>query len=127
MDALNDVNEPFKLYTVFAPTYAAFNALGQKKLNSIFANTKFLKKILLSHIVVDVKLDHMALLKDVPVSFTMLLDSEINLYQDKRKGVFALLIKCPSNHYPAKVVATDINVINGIIRIIDKVLLPLYY
>ena len=125
-DVLNDVNEPFKLYTVFAPTDAAFNALGQKKLNNIFADTEVLKKILLSHVVVDVKLDRMALLKDVPVSFTSLSDSKINLYQDKRKGVDALLIKCPSNHYPAKVV-TDIDAINGIIHVIEKVLLPHYY
>ena len=119
---LNDVNKPVTLYTVFAPTDAAFQAIGEKKLNTILGNTKLLKKILLTHVLGDVRLDSTAVLKAVPVSLTTLSGSEIKVFQGKRK--IGLFIEGPGNRDPAEVVATDIDAINGIIHVIDQVLLP---
>ena len=128
---LNDVNKPVTLYTAFAPTDAAFQAIGEENLNSILGNTKLLEKILLTHVLGDVRLDSTAVLNAVPVSLTMLSGSKIKVFQGKskmshgtRKGVDALLIKGPGNRNPAEVVATDIDAINGIIHVLDRVLLP---
>ena len=122
---LNDMNQRVNLYTVFAPTDAAFQALGQTKLNDVLADKELLTKILSTHVVVrDVKLDSTAALTTAPVSLTTMSGSTIEVYEGERNGVFALLAKGPSNQYPAKVVATDVDATNGIIYGIDQVLLP---
>ena len=122
---LNDMNQRVNLYTVFAPTDAAFQALGQTKLNDIFADKELLRQILSTHVVVrDVKLDSTAALTTAPVSLTTMSGSMIEVYQGERNGVYALLAKGPSNQYPAKVVATDVDATNGIIYGVDQVLLP---
>ena len=127
---LNDLNQKVNLYTVFAPTDAAFQALGQPKLNDVLADKELLKKILSTHVVVHVvKPGSTAALPTAPASLTTLSGSIIEVYEGERDGVLGLLAKGPGNQFPGKVGAayvdaTYVHATNGFIYGIDHVLLP---
>jgi uncharacterized surface protein with fasciclin (FAS1) repeats len=98
-------------YTVFAPTDAAFAKLGAATLNSLLANPDQLKSILLYHVVPGKVYSFQvpfggsaATLNGAPVQFTL------------------------KNGQPyvnnARIVTTDIQTTNGVIHVIDTVILP---
>jgi transforming growth factor-beta-induced protein len=98
-------------FTVFAPTDAAFAKLGQAAINNLLANPDKLKSILLYH-VVGQKLPAAAVVK-LPLVTTL-------------NGADALLAVKAGNVSidNATVTATDIMASNGVIHVIDTVILP---
>ncbi|MFC4263176.1 fasciclin domain-containing protein [Ferruginibacter yonginensis] len=109
---LSDVS---KSYTVFAPTNNAFRAAGytEASINALSAAdvTNVLTPLLLYHV-----LGSKVLAASVPTSDTVKTLNTKNLYASKgANGVFVNGIK---------VVTADINASNGVVHVIDKVLVP---
>lgn len=96
-------------FTVFAPTNEAFEKLGKEKLDAVIADKELLKKILLAHVVVG---------KSVMAKDVVGMDGKsVNGFKIavSDKGVML------GN---AKVVKTDIKAKNGVVHVIDTVLIP---
>jgi transforming growth factor-beta-induced protein len=99
-------------FTVFAPTDDAFAALPKGTLDSLLADKEQLKKVLLYHVVAGkvmaadvVGLDSATTVEGSPIAITV------------KDGMVYL------NH-AAKVLMTDVTASNGVIHVIDQVLLP---
>src|SRR6478752_7591888 len=99
-------------FTVFAPTDAAFAALPAGTLDKLLADPAALKKILLYHVVSGkvtadqvVGLTSATSVEGAPIAITVK-DGKVYLNDD------------------AQVVATDIPATNGVIHVIDHVILP---
>ncbi len=112
IDTLNSEGE----FTVFAPTDAAFAKLGQETIDAVLADIDLLTNILTYH-VVDPADVPFAVCSDVAVtleSAPMFNGDDVTV--EVRDG--ALFIN------DSKVVVTDIQATNGIVHVIDTVLLP---
>lgn len=119
---LETLSNPEAELTVFAPTDAAFAALGEDTLNAVLGDQALLTNILLYHVVPSTvgSLDLAALLSEAgedglvvdsalegqPLTFTVDMDGNVVI-----NGV-------------VKIVATDIDAANGTIHVIDAVLVP---
>jgi len=107
-------------FTVFAPTDNAFNAVPKKTLNSLLNDIPKLKAVLLYHVVQgkyysnNVK-ELLANQKEVKV--TTLQGGEITI---TLKGMLSKSIYVND----AKVIKPDVEADNGVIHIIDKVIIP---
>ena len=100
-------------FTVFAPTDKAFEALGEETLTKVLADKPLLTKILMVHVVKD---------KAVMAADVIKLDGkEVNGYTVKVDGEKVTLVKGDTT---VKVVKTDIKCKNGVIHVIDTVLMP---
>ncbi len=103
-------------FTVFAPTNAAFAALlaelGVSK-DDLFADKALLTKVLTYHV-----LAGRVLKADVPVG------SPIPTVQGDTFTVDSSLMITDKNARMAAIVATDVFATNGVIHVIDKVILP---
>ncbi len=96
-------------FTVFAPTDEAFKKLGDAKLKAVLADKALLKKILLAHVVVG---------KAAMASDVVKMDgAKVNGFEIKAKTDGVTLGE-------AKVLKTDIKCSNGVIHVIDTVLVP---
>lgn len=100
-------------FTVFAPTDAAFKKLGEETIKKVISDKELLKKILLAHVVEGnvmaadvVKLNG----KDVKTLQGTEFKVDVN-------GKTVMLGK-------AKVTATDLKASNGVVHVIDTVLMP---
>lgn len=113
LDATLNGTGPF---TVFAPTDAAFADLlvdlGVTK-DELFADTALLSKVLTYHVV-----PALVLKADVPVN------SAISTVQGETFTVDSSLQITDSQGRQAQITATDVLASNGVIHVIDKVLLP---
>jgi transforming growth factor-beta-induced protein len=98
-------------FTVFAPTDAAFAKLGTATINSLLANPDQLKSILLYHVVGQ----KLAAADVVKLSSVTTLNGADALLSVKSGKVYI------DN---AMVTATDITASNGVIHVIDTVILP---
>lgn len=99
-------------FTVFAPTNDAFDALGDT-LNTVLADKELLTRVLLYHVVTGV----------VPAEVALTLDGQMveTLSGDK----FMVSLQDGDLYIDnAKVIMTDIEASNGIIHVIDAVLVP---
>jgi|GEM_PF-1389424 len=106
-----------KVFTVFGPTNAAFDELGQAKLNELFAEPETLKEILLYHVI-----------PDLLVSSETAIELGGGIAEAANGELLYLSIEGSSILInEAKVVNPDILSTNGIIHGIDKVLLPASY
>jgi uncharacterized surface protein with fasciclin (FAS1) repeats len=95
-------------FTVFAPTDDAFKALGEDTIKSVLADKDLLKKILLAHVIVGQEARAADVLK--------LNGKEVNGFKiDTSDGV---------KIGEAKVIKADLLAGNGVVHVIDKVLLP---
>lgn len=107
-------------FTVFAPTDNAFNAVPKETLNSLLNDIPKLKAVLLYHVVQgkyysnNVK-ELLANQKEVKV--TTLQGGEITI---TLKGMLSKSIYVND----AKVIKPDVEADNGVIHIIDKVIIP---
>ena len=110
VSTLDDSNATF---TVFAPTDAAFALLGQGTIDSLLADTDRLTDILTYH-VISGEVDASTAISLAGTTTTMLNGDELALSLD---GSNLLVNK-------ATVITTDIQTDNGIIHVIDAVLLP---
>lgn len=113
LDATLNGTGPF---TVFAPTDAAFAALltdlGMTK-DELFADTALLTSVLTYHVVPD-----LVLKADVPVG------SPITTVQGGTFTVDGMLKITDAHGGVANIVATDVLASNGVIHVIDTVVLP---
>ena len=98
-------------YTVFAPTDAAFNALGAATVDALLKDTRKLQQILLYHVVGDEIMStdltngmEVVTLQGSPVGFTL-------------TGATAKV-------QDSNIVVADVEASNGVIHVIDKVMLP---
>ncbi len=105
-------------FTVFAPTNAAFRALekkvGDAKFNAIVANKKALVAILTYHVLPG-KVEAATVLKLKNGAKVKTVEGTPIIVHHSSKGVFV-------DH--AKVIKTDIECSNGVIHVINGVLLP---
>ena len=99
-------------FTVFAPTDAAFARVPKQTLNELLQpeNRKKLAAILAYHVVPGKVTSHEVIAND---SATTLLGQKLNI--SKQDGV---------KINEAKVIVTDIRATNGVIHVIDSVLMP---
>lgn len=101
-------------FTVFAPTDEAFAKLPPGTVEALLADVPTLKKVLLYHVVTG---------KSLPASDVV----KLNGKSAKTAEGSAVLIKVTGNKVmvgKANVVKTDVNAKNGVIHVIDTVLLP---
>ena len=103
-------------FTVFAPTNAAF-AAALTELNitktALFANTAFLAKVLTYHAV-----PGLVLKAQVPVG------TPIATVQGETFSVSGALVVTDKRGRTSNIVSTDVLTSNGVIHVIDKVILP---
>jgi transforming growth factor-beta-induced protein len=117
---LTTLSDPEAELTVFAPTDAAFAALGEETLNAVLADQAQLTSILLYHVVPGVvhSGDVTALLEEnagmVTVD-TALEGAQVEIAGDAEMGITI---------NGANIVVTDIDAGNGVIHVIDAVILP---
>ena len=96
-------------FTVFAPTDKAFEALGKETLDKVLADKEGLTKILMAHVVKG---------KSVLAADVVKMNGEkVNGFEIKVDGDKVSIGE-------AKVLKTDIKCKNGVIHVIDKVLIP---
>ncbi|MFK7854635.1 MAG: fasciclin domain-containing protein [Granulosicoccus sp.] len=102
------------LYTVFAPTDAAFAQLGQDTINALLADPATLRNILLYHVIPGTVVDSTTALSLVGTSIEAGNGDRFELRLDGS----SLFIN------DSLITATDIRGVNGIIHVIDTVLTP---
>lgn len=98
-------------YTVFAPTNAAFAKVPKKTLNMLASNKAMLKKVLLYHVIPG----------RVPASKVVKMKSATTA--EGAKVEFSVRGKSAFVN-DSKIIKTDINCSNGIIHVINAVLIP---
>lgn len=94
--------------TVFAPTNAAFAKLGDEKIKAVLADKELLKKILLAHV----------------VEGKVMAADAVKLDGKKVNGFEVKVTDGAVTIGTAKVVKADITASNGVIHVIDTVLIP---
>lgn len=101
-------------YTVFAPSDAAFDALGSDVIDALLADTETLKDILLYHVIADTAVDAKTAIGLAGTKITSANGEEFAL--SLNSGVLNVNL--------SEVTATDVFASNGVIHVIDSVLIP---
>jgi transforming growth factor-beta-induced protein len=103
--------------TVFAPTDEAFAALGEETLTAVIEDTELLTAILSYHVLPSVVYSFQIpdLLDDMGMVENEMADGSTALVSVTEEGVFV---------NEAQVVVVDVQAANGVIHVIDAVLLP---
>ncbi|WP_339899111.1 fasciclin domain-containing protein [uncultured Gilvimarinus sp.] len=101
-------------FTVFAPTDDAFALLGQDSIDNLLADTDTLSDILLYHVVADTEIDSGAAIAAAGTTLTMAngMDTGVSLQGETLRLNLV------------KVTSTDIEASNGVIHVLDAVLMP---
>ncbi|MBC8103005.1 MAG: fasciclin domain-containing protein [Cytophagales bacterium] len=99
-------------FTVFAPTNAAFAKIPAAKLNALLANKAALTRVLTYHV----------LPAKIPASVVVGMSGPAN--QKTVAGATVKVSPKPPMVNNAKIIKTDIMASNGIIHVIDTVLMP---
>ncbi len=100
-------------YTVFAPTDAAFAELGEDTINALLGDPETLKSILLYHVIGGTEVDAQTAISLAGTKITAASNRE-----------FALSVNDGDLYVNlSKVTATDVAASNGVIHVIDKVLI----
>ena len=102
------------LFTVFAPTDEAFAALGEDAIAALLADTDALTNVLLYHVVAGAAVDSIDATALYGQMVTMLNEDDVAI--DIRDGELYI--------NDSKVIIKDIPATNGIIHVIDMVLIP---
>jgi uncharacterized surface protein with fasciclin (FAS1) repeats len=97
-------------FTVFAPTDAAFAKIPPEQLNALLADKAMLTKVLTYHVVPGA-----VMAKDVKSGSVTTVEGQALLVDVSNAGVMV---------NDAKVIKTDIVASNGVIHVIDTVVLP---
>lgn len=118
---LEALSNPEAELTVFAPTDAAFAALGEDTLKAVLADQPALSDILRYHVVPGVVRsgDLAALMKDAPMD-----GLKVNTALENQQVTFAAAEDGSVTINNAKIIMTDIDAANGVIHVIDAVILP---
>jgi uncharacterized surface protein with fasciclin (FAS1) repeats len=116
LEALSDAEAEL---TVFAPTDAAFEVLGEETLTAVLADAEMLTSILLYHVLEGVTRsgDLLALLADAEMMTLEVptLNGASVTFTINEDGVFI---------NDAQIIFTDVDAANGVIHVIDAVILP---
>lgn len=108
------LGHPDDTYTVFAPNNAAFAALGDETINTLLNDPDTLRDILLFHVLPGTVVD--------AASAVSLVGTSIETGNGSR---FALRVDGESLFInDSQIIATDIFGVNGVIHVIDAVLIP---
>jgi len=110
-DDLGDFNEVF---TVFAPTDAAFELLGEDAIAALLADADALSDVLLYHVVPEARVDAATAIGMAGMTVDMANGDKVGLSLSGD----SLLVNLST------VTVTDIQAANGIIHVIDAVLMP---
>jgi len=113
-DLVSTLEDSSKHFTVFAPTDAAFAALGSSALDHLIADKPRLKNTLLFHVLADTVVDSSAVASLLGQSVHAANGGALTFSADNG-DVFV-------EH--SKLVLTDVQASNGIIHVIDAVLIP---
>jgi len=108
------LGHPGDIYTVFAPTNDAFAALGSDTINALLADPAALENVLRTHIIPGTVVDAATALSLVGFDIQAGNGEIIKLRLDGDD----LFIN------NAKIIATDIEAVNGVIHVIDAVIVP---
>ena len=98
-------------FTLFAPTDRAFSKIPEDTLNALIADKEALTKVLLNHVVPG-KLDASKVLEQTILKTANNLELQISL----RDGIPYV--------GDSKIIATDVMASNGVIHVVDSVILP---
>ncbi len=101
-------------FTVFAPTNAAFEALGEDTINALLADIDALSNILLYHVVAGSEINSTAAVGAA--------GSTVEMANGQSVGVSTMSGSVYINN--AMVTVVDVEASNGVIHVIDTVLLP---
>jgi len=101
-------------YTVFAPTDEAINALGQETIDALLADPMGLRNILLYHVIAGTEVNGETAAASTGVAIGMANGDSVML-SARDDGLYI---------NDSRITATDIRASNGIIHVIDAVLLP---
>ncbi len=113
-DLISVLADETATFTVFAPTDEAFAALGQDTIDNLLSNPDELRDILLYHVFPNAAVDSTTAISLAGSTITMANEDDAAITLDE--GVLRI--------NQAAVTATDIVASNGIIHVIDSVLLP---
>lgn len=108
------LGHPGDTYTVFAPTDAAFAALGSDTINALLADPATLRNILLQHVIPGTVVDSAAAVS--------LIDFDIQAGNGGTLRITRTEDGLAING--VSIIATDVRAVNGVIHVIDGVLLP---
>ncbi|KAF7775169.1 hypothetical protein PCIT_a1295 [Pseudoalteromonas citrea] len=111
------VADPTKTFTVFAPTDAAFAALGQETLTALLNDTEQLKNILLYHLIAD-----NTVLQDAAVAVASSNDQMVNMANESKATLSYVDMVLFIN--ASAVTAANVTADNGVIHVINSVLTP---
>jgi uncharacterized surface protein with fasciclin (FAS1) repeats len=104
-----------KKFTVFAPTNAAFAKIDSTTLNALLADTAALTSVLLTHVVGDATISSLDAYAANGKSLTTLSTDTISVSIDETSGMLVI--------GGANVVISDVYTTNGVIHVIDTVIL----
>ena len=104
-----------KKFTVFAPTNAAFAKIDSTALNALLADTAALTSVLLTHVVGDATLSSLDAYAANGKALTTLSTSTVDVSIDEVTGMLVI--------GGANVVISDVYTTNGVIHVIDTVIL----
>ena len=113
-DLVSALADEDALFTVFAPTDEAFAALGEDAIAALLADTDALTNVLLYHVVAGAAVDSIDATALYGEMVTMLNEADVTI--DVRDGELYI--------NDSKVIIKDIPATNGIIHVIDTVLIP---
>ena len=113
-DLVSALADEDALFTVFAPTDEAFAALGEDAIAALLADTDALTNVLLYHVVAGAAVDSIDATALYGEMVTMLNEADVTI--DVRDGELYI--------NDSKVIIKDIPATNGIIHVIDMVLIP---
>jgi len=106
------LGHPDDLYTVFAPTDAAFQALGQDTIDALLADPATLRDILLFHILPGTVLDSTSVVSLIGTS-VQAGNGERFTFREEGGELFVA---------NGRLVTTDVRGVNGVIHVVDAVL-----
>lgn len=113
-DLVGTLADEEALFTVFAPTNDAFAALGEETINALLGNIEQLTDILLYHVVPNIAADS--------IDATALYGKAIGMANEATTAIDIRDGELYVNE--SKVIIRDIAATNGIIHVIDAVLVP---
>jgi transforming growth factor-beta-induced protein len=115
---LEALSNPDAVLTVFAPTDAAFAALGEETIAAVLADQAMLTDILLYHVITDLaasSTDVSGLLADTMSAEVTMANGDTATIMMAEDGLFI---------NESRIIITDVDAGNGVIHVIDAVLLP---
>ena len=114
-DLVTTLSNEDAMFTVFAPTNAAFDKIDSEALTALLADTEMLTKVLLTHVVGESSLSSTDAYAKNGRSLTTASDVMIDVSVDADTGMLMI--------GGAKVVISDIYTTNGVIHVIDTVIM----